>query len=101
MNRLAELGQTGPEIWNVMVLEGLLPCPGPGLINRSMGLFVLPDQVSRLVVLVLAGPGVRIVMITNRLTVFLVRLTVVCVFTNRVNRPCGNLFKHYLAPDRV
>ena len=53
------LGQAGPGIGSVTIIGGLLPYPGPGPVNRSTGSFALPDRVSRLAVLVQAGPGVR------------------------------------------
>ena len=79
VNWLAMLGQAGAEIWTVTILGGLLPCPGPGPVNRSTGLFVLPELVTRLAVLVKAGPAGWKVTITDQLVVLFVRMTVICI----------------------
>ena len=54
----------------------VLSRPGPGPVNRLAMVVVIPVPVNRLAVLVQAGPGVRNAMITNRLAVLFVLLTV-------------------------
>ena len=85
------VGSGWPGDMDVTILGRLLRCPEPGPVNRSTGLFVLPEPVTRLAVLVTAGPGGRKVTISDRLVVLFVRMTVVCASPYRVNRPCGNL----------
>ena len=57
----------------------VLSRPGPGPMNRLTLMVVIPELVNRLAVFVHAGPGVRKVMLTNRLAVLLILITVGCV----------------------
>ena len=64
-NWLAVLGLAGPVRRIMLILRGLLPYPGPGLMRRLAGLFVCQETVNRLAVLGQTGPGGRKVTITD------------------------------------
>ena len=61
----------------MLILRGLLPYPGPGLMRRLTGLFVCEETLNRMAVLGQTGPGGQKVTITDRLVVLFVRMTVV------------------------